>query len=272
MRPASLGTDPPARVVPVAVPRRRALRLVERNALAYRRQWPMFLAGLAEPLLFLASIGIGVGALIGDVTVGERSVAFELFVAPGLLAAAAMNGAVFDTTFNFFVKLRYLRTYEAVLATPLQVRDVALGELLWALCRGGIYSAAFLAAMVALGLVPSPWAVLALPAAVLVATAFAAAGLAAATFLRSFVDFDLVQLTIVPMFLFSATFFPLEQYPEAVGWLVRVTPLYQGVELCRSLVLGDVRASLLVHVAYLGALAVVAIRIANRRLLRTLTA
>lgn len=272
MNPASLGVDPATRALPAPVPHRRALRLVERNALAYRRTWPTFVAGLAEPLLFLLSVGIGVGALVGDVTVAGEAVPFERFVAPGLMAAAAMNGAIFDTTFNFFVKLKYLKTYDAILATPMRVRDVAVGEVTWALLRGGTYSAAFLVAMTALGLVHSPWALLALPSAVLVGTAFAAAGLAASTYLRSFVDFDLVQLTVVPMFLFSATFFPLEQYPDAIGWVVRVTPLYQGVELCRSLVLGDVRPGLLLHVAYLVVLAAVCIRIASRRLERTLTA
>jgi lipooligosaccharide transport system permease protein len=270
---ATLGVDPPLRAVPAVVPSRRAWRIVERNAFAYRRLWPVFTAGLLEPLLFLLSIGVGVGALVGEVSLaGGRTVPFDAFVAPGLLAAAAMNGAVFDTTFNFFVKLKYLKTYDAILATPMRPRDVAVGEVAWALLRGTLYSAAFLGAMVAFGLVGSWWALLVLPVSLLIGAAFAAAGLAAATFLRSFVDFDLVQLVIVPMFLFSATFFPLEEYPDAVGSVVQLTPLYQGVHLCRSLVLGDVGWGLLVPVAYLVVMAAVSVVVAGRRLTRILTA
>jgi lipooligosaccharide transport system permease protein len=262
---------PLARVAPV-VPGRRALRMVERNALAYRRMWGVFLAGLIEPVLYLLSIGIGVGQLVGEVaTVGGAEVPYQVFVAPGLLAAAAMNGAVYDTTFNFFVRYKYSRTYDAILATPMRVRDVATGEIAWALLRGSIYSAAFLATMVAFGYVRSWWAVLALPVTVLIGAAFAAAGLAATTWMRSFVDFDYVQLVIVPLFLFSATFFPMGRYPGPVQIIVHLSPLYQGVDLCRSLVLGDLRWVLLLRVAYLAAMAVAGIAIASRRLTTLLT-
>jgi lipooligosaccharide transport system permease protein len=254
------------RVAPY-VPRRQALRLVERNALAYRRMWPVFAAGLVEPIFFLLSIGIGVGELVGDLrVVGVGAVPYDEFVAPGMLAAAAMNGAVFDTTFNFFVKFKYLRTYDAILATPMRVRDVAVGEVGWALLRGSVYSAAFLATMVALGLVHSWWALLTLPVTVLIGAAFAAAGLASTTWMRSFVDFEIVQLVIVPQFLFSATFFPLERYPGVLRYVVQATPLYQGVDLCRSLALGDLRWDLLLRVLYLVVLAAAGIRIASRRL------
>ncbi|HUF33871.1 MAG TPA: ABC transporter permease [Acidimicrobiales bacterium] len=250
---------------------RRPLKLVERNAMAYRRSWYVFVAGFFEPVLYLLSIGIGVGALVGDLPgPGGQPIGYEVFVAPGLLAAAAMNGAIFDTTFNFFVKYKYAHTYDAVLATPLSVHDVALGEVIWALLRGAAYSAAFLVAMVVLGLVQSPWAVLALPVAVLIGFAFAGAGLAATTWMRSFIDFDYVMLAMVPMFLFSATFFPLDRYPTAIGWLVRATPLYQGVALERALVLGGVSWGLLVHVAYLAALGAGGVWIATRRLGRLL--
>jgi lipooligosaccharide transport system permease protein len=183
-----------------------------------------------------------------------------------MLAAAAMNGAVFDTTFNFFVKFKYLHTYDAILATPMTVRDVAVGEVGWALLRGTVYSAAFLATMAALGLVHSWWAVLTLPVTVLIGAAFAAAGLASTTWMRSFIDFDLVQLAVVPQFLFSATFFPLDRYPGVLRYVVQITPLYQGVDLCRSLCLGDLRWDLLLRVAYLVVMAAVGIRVATRRL------
>ena len=166
------------RVLPPITARQRPWRLVERNALAYRRTWPIFLSGFLEPLLFLLSIGIGVGALVGDLPVGPLVVSYKVFVAPGLLASAAMNGALLDTTFNFFVKFKYSHTYDAVLATPVGTGDVATGEVLWALMRGAIYSTAFLVTMLFFGLVLSWWALLVVPAAVLIGFAFAGGGLA----------------------------------------------------------------------------------------------
>ena len=246
---------------------RRPVRVVERNALAYRRNWYVFLAGFAEPILYLLSIGVGVGGLVGDLRgAGGRPVSYETFVAPGLLAAAAMSGAIFDTTFNFFVKFKYMHTYDAMLATPMRAGEVATGEVVWALLRGTIYATGFLLTMLALGLVESGWAVLAVPAAVLIGLGFAGAGLAATTWMRSFIDFDYVNLAIVPLFLFSATFFPISRYPDALGWVVRVTPLYQGVALERGLILGDIRWTLLLHAAYLAAMGWIGIRIAGARL------
>ena len=127
-----------------------------------------------------------------------------------------MNGAVLDTTFNFFFKFKYAHTFDAMLATPLRVRDVAYGEMTWALLRGALYSAAFLVTMAIVGLVHSWWALLAVPAGLLIAAAFAGAGIGGTTFMRSWIDFDFVNLALIPMFLFSGVFFPLSQYPDAV--------------------------------------------------------
>jgi lipooligosaccharide transport system permease protein len=248
-----------------------ALRLVERNTIVARRLWYLFFSGFFEPVLYLLSIGTGVGKLVGTLPgPGGAPVLYDVFVAPGLMAAAAMNGAVLDTTFNFFVKFKYAHTYDAVLASPLGVGDVTRGEVLWAVLRGTLYSSAFLGAMLGLGLVRSPWAVLAVPAASLIAVAFAGAGLAATTWMRSWTDFDYVNLTIVPLFLFSATFFPLSRYPDVLGWIVRATPLYQGVAMERALVLGGVDWSTLGHAVYLLVVGLVGIRIATARLGRLL--
>jgi lipooligosaccharide transport system permease protein len=246
------------------------LHVVERDMLAYRRQWVIFLTGFAEPLLYLLSIGVGVGHLVGTVHTGGQTVDYEAFVAPGLLAAAAMNGAVFDTTFNFFFKFKYTRSFDAMLATPLRTTDVALGELRWALLRGSIYAAAFLATMAAFGLVESPWAVFGLPAAMLIGFGFAGLGMAATTWMRSYVDFDYVNAGIIVLFLFSATFFPLSRYPTALQWVVQATPLYQGVALERGLTLGQVDWTLLLHAAYLAAMGIAGVRIAGTRLRRLL--
>jgi lipooligosaccharide transport system permease protein len=254
------------RLVPLLRWRNRPWRLVERNVLAYRRIWYIFLSGFAEPILFLLSIGIGVGKLVGDISVGGQLVPYRAFVAPGLLAVAAMNGSLLDTTFNFFVKMKYAHTYDGVLATPLSPRDVATGEITWALLRGAIYSGAFLLTMVAFGDVKSGWAVLALPGAVVIGFGFAGVGLACTTFMRSFVDFDYVNMAMIPLFLFSATFFPLSSYPAGLQAVVRCTPLYQGVVLERSLVLGDLHWTLVVNVVYLLVMGVVGLRIASRRI------
>jgi len=241
--------------------------MVERNVLVYRRSWFIFVTGFAEPVLYLLSIGIGVGKLVGKLPgPGNHEIDYRQFVAPGMLAVAAMNGAIFDTTFNFFWKFKYAKTYDAVLATPLGAGDVALGEMIWALMRGALYAVAFLVTMVFFGLVDSAWAVLAVPVAVLIGFAFAGAGLAATTYMRSFIDFDYVNLALVPLFLFSATFFPLSRYPDALEVVVRCTPLYQGVALERALVLGDVHWTLLVHAVYLVAMGTIGVQVAARRL------
>jgi lipooligosaccharide transport system permease protein len=254
------------RILPLLRRRRRSWRLVERNVLAYRRIWYIFLSGFVEPLFFLLSIGIGVGKLVGDLHVGGQLVSYRTFVAPGLLAIAAMNGSLLDTTFNFFFKMKYAHTYDGVLASPLGPRDVASGEIAWALMRGGIYSAVFLLTMLAFGDLRSWWSLLALPGAVLIGFGFAGVGLAATTFMRSFVDFDYVNMAMIPLFLFSATFFPLTRYPAGLQTVIRFTPLYQGVVLERSLVIGDLHWTLLLHIAYLGVMGWVGLRVAARRI------
>lgn len=260
-----------SRLVPLMPAGRRPLRTVERNAVTYARVWWIFLTGFAEPILFLLSIGVGVGELVGGVPgPGGRELEYKVFVAPGLIAVSAMNGSILDTTFNFFVKYKYLRLYDGILATPMATGDVALGEVAWALLRGAAYAAGFVLTMWAMGLVLSPWAILAVPVALLIGFAFAGAGLAATTYMRSFVDFDYVNLAIIPMFLFSATFFPLSRYPDALGWIVQATPLYQGVALERAVVVGELSWVLVVHAAYLLAMGWVGVTIAARRLDRLL--
>ncbi|MGH3915055.1 MAG: ABC transporter permease [Pseudonocardiaceae bacterium] len=255
------------RALPPALYAGRARMLIVRSSLASRSTWLAIFSGFFEPLFFLLAMGSGLGSLIGDVGgPGGQQLSYAAFIAPGLLAASAMNGAVFDSTFNIFFKLRHTKLYDAMLATSLGPVDIALGEIGWALIRGGLYAAAFLGVMLALGLVSSLWALLALPAALLVAFAFAAVGLAATSFMRSWQDFDLVQLAVVPMFLFSATFFPLSVYPPTLQWLVQAFPLYHAVELMRGLTAGVVGWSMLGHLAYFLVMAFVGVVVASRRL------
>jgi lipooligosaccharide transport system permease protein len=260
-----------ARALPLPAGAGLARTLVERNARAFRHLWVVLVSGFFEPVFYLFSLGVGLGALIGDVETGTgRVVEYAVFVTPALMASAAMNGAVFDSTFNVFFKLKYAKLYDSVLATPLGPRDVALGEISWALIRGLLYSVAFLIVATAAGMVTSWWALLAIPAASLIGYAFAAVGMAATTFMRSWQDFDYVQLALLPMFLFSATFYPLSTYPDGLQWVVQATPLYHGVALVRDLMLGDVAAGMLVHVAYLGAMGVIGTVFAARRIERLL--
>ena len=262
-----------ARAVPLPAGAGLARMLVERNALSFRREWVAFATGFIEPVLYLFSLGIGLGALVGTVsTQGGQQVPYAVFVAPAMLASSAMNGAVFDSTYNVFFKLKYAKLYDSVLATRMGPRDVAVGEITWSLIRGGVYSLAFLLITWAAGLVGSPWAVLALPAAVFIALAFAAVGMFCTTFMRSWVDFDFVNLAIQPMFLLSATFFPLTAYPSWAQPIVQATPLYQGVALVRGLMLGEVGPGLLWHVAYLAVLGLVGVVGSARRVERLLLA
>jgi lipooligosaccharide transport system permease protein len=245
----------------------RSWRLVERNFLVYRHGWVVFLTGMLEPIFYLLSIGVGVGGLVGDFTLaGGRTVGYVEFVAPAMLAASAMNGALFDSTYNIFFRMKYAKLYDAMLATPLNPFDVARGEITWALLRGAAYSAVFIVVMVVMGLVQSWWMLLALPATSLIGFGFAGAGMALTTWMRSWQDFEFVQLAIVPMFLFSATFYPLSAYPDAVQTFVRWTPLYQGVVLCRGMALGTMGWAAVIAVAYLTALGLLGVYVASRRL------
>lgn len=260
------------RITPMLIPGSwRSLRLVERNIFVYRHTWIVIFSGFFEPLFYLLSLGFGLGALIGDVPgPGGEPIPYQLFVAPALLASASMNGAISESTFNFFFKLNYNKTFAAILSTPLSPGDIALGEQLWALIRGGLYAVGFLVVMVLLGLVVSPWLILAFPAALLVGFAFGAAGMAATSYMKTWQDFDLIQLVVLPLFLFSATFFPIETYPPVLRVVVGLTPLYQGVDLIRSLAVGAISPVLLVHVAYLTIMGFVGLAIVSRRLDRLL--
>ena len=247
--------------------------LVARSALVYGRAWLAFVSGFFEPVFYLLALGHGLGSLVGALPgPGGAPISYSAFIAPGLLAASAMNGAVFDSTFNVFFKLRYAKLYDAMLATPLGPVDIALGEIGWALLRGGLYALAFLSVMAAFGLLTSPWAVLALPAALLVGLAFAAVGMAATTYMRSWQDFDLIQLAVMPMFLFATTFFPLSVYPRGLQLVIECLPLFHAVELMRGLTTGVVGPGLLGHAAYFvvmaGSGAVVAARRLHTLLLR----
>ncbi len=248
-----------------------SVRLIERHSRVYRHVWLVFASGVAEPLFYLLSVGVGLGALVGTVAgPGGHPVSYREFVAPGLLAVSALNGAMFDSTFNVFFRLKYAKLYDSVLSTPVGPAEVAVGEVGWAVLRGAVYAVAFTLVMTFMGLVRSPWGVFAVPAAVLISFAVAAVGVACTTYMKSWQDFDYVLLVALPLFLFSATFFPLSVYPRAVADIVQWTPLYQGVVLLRDLVLGAPSPGLLWRAGYLAAMGAVGLVIAGRRIARLL--
>lgn len=259
------------RVLPPGLYVGRARMLVERAFVVNRRAWMAVFSGFFEPVFYLLALGVGFGKLVSHVAgPGGTSISYVAFVAPALLASSAMNGAVLDSTFNVFHKLKYAKIYDTVLATPLGPADIALGEISWALLRGALYAIGFLLVMAVLGLLQSPWALLALPAALLIALAFAAVGMATTTFLRSWQDFDLVNLAILPMFFFSTTFYPLSVYPRPLQIAVECFPLYHGIAMMRQLTTGFVDWGLLGHAAYFVAMAVIGAMWAARRLKKLL--
>jgi len=253
---------------------RRAAAVTARNAVAFRTSgtyWWLVVSGFAEPLLYLLAIGWGVGALVGDMQLPDgRTVSYLTFLAPAMLATAAMNGAIAESTMNFFAKMKFVKLYDSVLNTPVTPVEIAFGELGWAMIRGAMYTGAFLVIMVVLDLTTPLLALAALPAALLVGFAFGAIGMAIATTMRSWQDFDYVGIVQFALFLFSGTFVPVDSYPAALQGIVYLTPLYHGVELIRSITTGLVGWSDMWSVAYLLLVVVAGLAIAARRMTRLL--
>ncbi|WP_424535846.1 ABC transporter permease [Sphaerisporangium viridialbum] len=230
--------------------------------------WTMALYSIFEPVLYLLAIGVGVGRMIGDVA--GVDVGYASFVAPGLLATAVMNSALHETMEAAFTKSKFDRFYQSVLATPVTVTGVVVGEVAWAMTRALITAVGFLVVIAVFGLVPSAWALASLPGALLVAFAFGATGLATTTFIRGWHDFQYVQLVLLPMFLFATTFYPVTVYPRPVQIFVELLPLYHGIRLLRGLTLGHVESGMIVSVAYLMVMGVLGLVVARRRWARIL--
>ncbi len=257
------------RIVPETFLVRRPHRMIERHVVAYRRQWMIVFSGFFEPLFYLLSMRAGVGDLVGDVTVAGRSVPYDAFVAPALMASSAMNGAIFDSTGNVLHRLKYARIYDAALATPMGPADVAVGEIGWALIRGQIYAIGFLAVMAGLGLTESWWSLMALPVCALIGLTFAGIGFLGTTYMRGWSDMDIVNTAMMPLFLFSATFFPLSSYGDW-AWVVQISPLYHGVALVRAANAGVWTGSLVIHTLVLVVVSMAALTLASRRVDRLL--
>jgi len=247
----------------------RSRRMVQRNLHVYKHSWMVILTGFFEPVFYLLGIGVGMGALVSEVD----GISYAAFVAPGLLASSCLNGALSDGCFNIWFKLHFQKTYDGILATPMRVPDVAFGEMLWAVARGSIYAAGFLVVVLTVGIVTgrpvllSPLAVLAFPAALLAATAFSALFVCITTFIHKLEDFDIVVgLGVMPMFLFSGIFFPVDRVPLVPRTIIELLPLYHATAMLRQLTTGAVNATLVVHIVYLVVLGTTAFAVAMRRL------
>jgi lipooligosaccharide transport system permease protein len=249
---------------------RSAWHLWERNAAIYRRTYRMnLLPNFFEPLLYLLAMGLGLGAYLARI----RGFEYIDFIAPGLVATAAMFGASFEVTYNCFVKMQFGKVYDAAMATPLTAEDVGLGELLWATTRAAIYGTVFLAIAAAFGVVHSWWALLAPLAVALVGLMFAVVGLTF-TAVIPLIDYYSFYWTlwITPMFLFSGVFFPLDRLPgwvQVVAWFL---PLHHAVNLMRALLLtgdpGAAAASALWVGTVTAGLFVLPLNLLRRRLVR----
>jgi lipooligosaccharide transport system permease protein len=248
---------------------RYALSVWWRNLTMYRRTWKLnLLPNFFEPLLYLVSIGIGVGSYVS----GMGGTSYVAFLAPGLVAVAAMNGASFEVTYNAFVRLNFEKTYAAMLTTPITPDDVLAGEVLWAVTRASIYGGCFWIVVAAAGLAPLPASLLALPLIPLTGLLFAAIGIAFSLRIPNIELFSFYfTLFLTPLFLFSDVFFPLrERLSPGWLWVAEALPLLHPVRLVRSAFLGTWSPLLVWDLAYVlglsAALLLVAARITRRRL------
>lgn len=246
----------------------RARVVLERGYFALKSStWMVVASGFVEPLIYLVAFGYGIGQFIeGTVDGNGNPISYAQFIAPALLATSAMNGAIYDSTWNVFFKMHFGRIYNGMLSTSMGTLDVALGEISWALLRGLAYAIGFMAIVTPLGLVPSGWGLLAIPASVLVAFGFAAVGMGITSYLKHRQQMQYIQLVMLPMFLFSGTFFPLDIYPEPIQWLIQALPLWQAIELIRGLTLGIMNIAMLGHVLYFVVMIIGGLYFTTRRL------
>jgi lipooligosaccharide transport system permease protein len=242
--------------------------ILERSLVALKSSnWFPVVSGFLEPLLYLFSFGYGVGTLIGDIQVSNgQVVSYAMFIAPGLLATSAMNGAIYDSTWNVYWKLHEGKIYHGMLATSLGPLDVALGEILTALLRGFAYAVGFMVVATPMGLIPSWWGVLAIPAAVLIAFGFASIGMAITSYFKSYQQMGLINISLLPIFLFSGSFYPLSVFPDWAQIIIKTLPLWHAIEMIRNLSLGIINISLLGHIAYFLVMIVVGLFFTTKRL------
>jgi lipooligosaccharide transport system permease protein len=259
-----------------------AVRVLEHELLVYRRVWRgSIFSSFLSPVLYLTAMGLGLGSLVdagtgagGASGAGLAGVSYLAFLAPGLLASAAMQTAAGESTFPVMAGLVWVKSFHGMTATPIQPSDVVIGKLTYIGLRILLVVSVFFLVTVLFGAIAGPGAILAVPAALLTGLAFAAPIAAYSATQRDTNGFNaLFRFGVIPLFLFSGTFFPIEQLPDLLEAIARLTPLWHGVDLCRSLALGTAEpVQTAIHVVYLGTMAAVGVAAAlvtfRRRLVR----
>ena len=232
---------------------RRFFRVWQRNWTVYRQSWEIsFLPPLLEPLFYLLAFGIGLGALVGTIRYGGAEIPYVRFIAPALIAITVMNSAFFENTYSSFVRMYYQKTFDAMMATPLTVQEIIVGEIVWGATKAVIATALMMAVISLFGLIRYPAGMLLLPLALLGGLAFGAAGMVCTALVPHIDLFNLPMfLFITPMFLFGGTFFPLENLPGWAQTTAAWLPLTNLVDLARAFANGRFDATLLPKIGYL---------------------
>ncbi|MFM2351933.1 MAG: hypothetical protein RL096_414 [Actinomycetota bacterium] len=246
----------------------RSLKVLERNFMALKTSnWIIVASGFVEPVFYLLAFGFGIGQLVGGVSGSNgQQVSYAAFIAPALLATSAMNGAIYDSTWNVFFKMHFAKLYQTMLSTSIGPLDVAIGEIGWALLRGLVYALGFMTVMAPLGLITSWWAVLAVPGAVLIAFGFASVGMGITSYLKNFHQMNWINFFMLPMFLFSGTFYPLSIYPDWLQAFIQAWPLWHAIQLERAFMLGDLTPDIFGHILYFVVMIVLGLVFTTKRL------
>jgi lipooligosaccharide transport system permease protein len=238
----------------------RFFRVWQRNMTVYRQSWKIsFIPPLLEPLFYLLAFGIGLGGLVGSILYGGAEISYTRFIAPALIAITVMNSSFFENTYGSFVRMYYQKTFDAMMATPLTVEEIITGEIIWGATKALIATAIMMVVISGFGLIRYPEGLLLLPLALLGGLAFGAAGMICTAFVPNIELFNLpVFLFITPMFLFSGTFFPVENLPGWAQTTASFLPLTRLTELARAITNGRIDAGLWPGIAYLVAFAAAA--------------
>jgi lipooligosaccharide transport system permease protein len=231
----------------------RFLRIWNRNFMIYRKTWKVsFMPPLLEPLLYLAAFGLGMSALVGDVSWRDRSMSYIVFIAPALLSVNMMYNGFFETTYGSFVRMYYQKTFDAMLATPLFLEEIITGEIIWGATKSVIASCIMLAIISLFGLIRYPEGLMLIPLSFLAGIAFGSIGMYFTAVVRNIDLFNLpIFLFITPMFLFGGTFFPLDTLPAWAKVLAYCLPLTHLVEISRAIGIGPFDGSALWNLLYL---------------------
>jgi len=230
---------------------KQAFRVWQREVSVYKYVYKStIVSNLMDPLIYLVALGFGLGAFVSQI----QGLPYIQFIAPGLISSSIMTAATFETTFNTFVRIHFDRVYEAMMATPVTVEDIVVGEIMWAMTRSTIYATVMLGVVTALGLTQSWYAIFVPFLGAIGGMMFAVLGLTYTSLLKSIDQVNFYfTLCITPMFLFSGVFYPIDALPAIVKTIAFISPLYHLVEIIRPIVIGRLSFGVLLHLLWIGA-------------------